>query len=244
MYLEIYDNIKLSKGYEKLTSAQKDIHQYLLSNLDHIKDVTVEEIAKKCFCSTTTVNRYCKKMGADGYSSLKHALLEYGSYSHSEQNSDLANRVLNKADGLNLNEIDEITKLITEANHVYIFGTGSSYVHAQYLQRLLIRCGINAIATNEPHYLRIIENIQLCIIISNTGETFSAVQVAKQLDGRGNVVSLTRANSRVQRISQFSIFHNEELVVDDSIANEINVSIYLMIVAVINNVKEQLTRNS
>ncbi len=240
MYLGIYDNVKLSKGYEKLTSAQKDIHQYLLSNLDHIKDVTVEEIAKECFCSTTTVNRYCKKMGADGYSSLKHALLEYGSYSHSEQNSDLANRVLNKADGLNLNEIDEITRLILETKHVYIFGTGSSYLHAQYLQRLLIRCGVNAIASNEVHYLRIINEIPLCIIISNTGETFSAVQVAKQLEGRCTTVAITRANSRVQKLVNYSIFHNEELKVDDSIANEINISIYLIIIALINKVKEQL----
>lgn len=239
MYIEIYDNVKLNKGYDRLTSAQKDVHQYVLSNLENVKDVTVNEIATACFCSTTTVNRYCKKMGADGYSDLKYALLEYGKYNNSSHNTDLTNRILSKVDDLNLTEIDNVTKLISESSQVYLFGTGASFLHAQYLQRLLIRCGINAIATNEVHYLRVIENVPLCIVISHTGETFSSVQVAKQLREKCNVIALTKKDSRVHKLANYCIYHNEEVEVDDSIANETSVSIYLIIIALIKNVKEQ-----
>lgn len=240
MYLKIYDNVKLSNGYNELSQSQKDIHQYILKNLSNIKRVTVEDIAEHCFCSTTTVNRYCKKMGADGFAMLKHSLLEYGNYSNSKENNELTNRVVSKAEGINLNDLDNISKLVIEAKHVYVFGMGSSYIHAQYLQRLLIRCGINAIATNELHYLRIIKDIPLCIIISNTGETFSSVQVTNNLHGKCDIVSITRANSRVKNNSTYSIFHNESVVVDDSISNEINISIYLMIISLVNKVSEQL----
>ncbi|WOO87681.1 MurR/RpiR family transcriptional regulator [Mollicutes bacterium LVI A0039] len=241
MYIDIYENVKLSKDYNNLSQGQKDIHQYILSNLERMRDVTVEDIASKCFCSTTSVNRYCKKMGANGYSELKHALLEYGNYGASNRNSALNRHVLSKTEGLNLNDVTSIAQLLLEKKHVYIFGTGSSYMHAKYLQRLLIRCGINAIATNEVHYLRIIKDVELCVVISNTGETFSAVQVVNQMRDKCKVISLTRANSRVQANSDLSLFHNEEMIVDDSISNELNISLYLMIVSLVNTINEQLS---
>lgn len=241
MYITIYENVKLSKDYESLSQGQKDIHQYILSNLNQMNSITVEDIATKCYCSTTTVNRYCKKMGASGYSELKHALLEYCNYSESNRNTALNRQVLSKTEGLNLSSVSTIAKLIIERKHVYIFGTGSSYLNAKYLQRLLIRCGINAIATNEVHYLRIIKDVELCIIVSNTGETFSAVQVANQLKGVCPIIAITRANSRVQNLSDYSMFHNEEQIVDDSITNELNISTYLMIVSLVNTIYEQLS---
>ncbi|WOO88588.1 MurR/RpiR family transcriptional regulator [Mollicutes bacterium LVI A0078] len=240
MYLQIYDNVKLSNGYNSLSNGQKDVHQYILNNIENMKSITVDDIATECFCSTTTVNRYCKKMGANGFSDLKHAILEYGSYSKSKQNNELTNRVITRTEGLNLSDVEVIAKQIIKSKHVYVFGTGSSYVHAQYLQRLLMRCGISCTATNEVHYLRILNEVPLCIIISNSGETFSSVQVANQLENVCDVVSLTRANSRVKKLSKYSLFHNEAVVVDDSINNELNISIYLMIISLVNSVQEQL----
>lgn len=240
MYLQIYDNVKLSKGYNSLSSGQKDVHQFILKNIENMKEITVEDIASECFCSTTTVNRYCKKMGANGFSPLKHAILEYGSYSRSKKNNELTNRVVTHTEGLNLNDADLIAKQIISSNHVYIFGTGSSYVHAQHLQRLLTRLGVASTATNELHFLRILKEIPLCLIISNSGETFSSVQVAKQFDGVCDVVSITRANSRVKKLSKYAIFHNETVIVDDSIYNELNISTYLMIISLVNSIQEQL----
>lgn len=241
MYLQIYDNVKLSSGYDKLSQSQKDVHQFILKNLSNIKEITVEDIAKSCYCSTTTVNRYCKKMGADGFAMLKHSLLEYGNYSDSKENYELTNRLVSRTEGLNLSDIDCICDLVLTSKQIYIFGTGSSYLHALYLQRLLIRCGINAIATNEVHYLRIIKEIPLCIVISNTGETFSSVQVTNNFKDKCDIVSITRANSRVKENSTYSLFHNESIVVDDSISNELNISIYLMIISLVNKVNGQLT---
>lgn len=243
MHVEIYDNVKLSKNYENLSQSQKDIHQYILANLDTIKEVTVEEIADKCFCSTTTVNRYCKKMGAEGYGELKHALMEYSNYDSKSHNSVLSRKVISKTDGLDLSHVSNIADLLLEKKHVYIFGTGSSYLHAKYLQRLLIRCGINAIASNEVHYLRIIQDVELCIIISNTGETFSAVQVANQFKGSCPIIGFTRVGSRLDSLADLSVLHSDKIVVDDSIDNELNMSTYLMIVALISSISEKLIVN-
>lgn len=238
MNRQIYDNVKLSKKYEQLSSQQKDIHQFILANIDNIKNITVEDIAKNCYCSTTTVNRYCKNMGADGYNTFKYALLECANYNKEGANNELRSKVMALTSGLNLSELDEITRLIKSADQVYIFGTGVSYVHAKYLQRLLIRSGINAVATNEVHYLRIIKKVELCIILSNSGETFSAVQVCNQMQNKCPIVAITRANSRVKNLANYSIFHNEEVVVDDSIENELNISIYLMIISLIDAINK------
>lgn len=244
MYIDIYESVKLSKNYAHLSGGQKDIHQYILANISNINALTVEDIAKNCFCSTTTVNRYCKKMGAEGFSELKHALVEYSDYNQKNEHNTMLNRkMISKTDGLELSQISSIVNVLLEKKQVYIFGTGASYLHAKYLQRLLARCGINAIASNEVHYLRVIKDIESCIIISNTGETFSAIQVAKEFIGNCPVIALTREQSRLARLADYKLTHKEELIVDDSLENELNISTYLMIVSLMVSMSEQLVVN-
>lgn len=241
MYIDIYESVKSSKNYEQLSGGQKDIHQYILSNLGNVTTLTVEDIAKKCYCSTTTVNRYCKKMGATGFGELKHALIEYSDYNQKKEYNTILNRkMLAKTDCLELTQIPSIVEVLLEQKQVYIFGTGASYLHAKYLQRLLARCGINAIASNEVHYLRVIKDIKSCIIISNTGETFSVIQVATEFEGQCPIIALTRENSRLANLADYKLTHNEELIVDDSLENELNISSYLMVVSLIVSINEQL----
>lgn len=232
MLIDIYENVKNSNDYYQLSNNQKEVHQFILANSHNFSNITVEEIAAKCFCSTTTVNRYCHKMGAEGFSELKHALIEYATAT-ATVNQQMVSKLLTTTEGIDYSQISEIVKCLREDNPVYIFGTGSSYLLAKYLQRLLIRVGINATAFNEMHYIKLIPNVKTIIIISNTGETHSAIAVANGFTQIANLIGITKADSRVARLCKYSITHNNDIKVNNSIDNEIGIAVYVAIATLI-----------
>lgn len=228
MSIQIYEKIRNSSGYDEMSKSQQDVHQYILNNIMNMDDITVEQIAKECFCSNTTVNRYCKRMGADGFSELKYAIVSNRD-NVMPTNHKLLRNLNDRASNLNLENTNKALEMISKAEHIHIFGTGASYINAKYLQRLLTRLGLSAIATNEVSYIKMIRNIDLAIIVSNTGETFSSVQVTNDLIKRTNVLAITKANSRIEKLSTLAITHNDELDEINSISNELALSCYLII---------------
>ncbi|MFV0556019.1 MAG: MurR/RpiR family transcriptional regulator [Lactovum sp.] len=237
MSIKIYERIKSGAAYQDLSDSQKDVHQYIIRNIHRIQEVTIEEIGKNCYCSNTTVNRYCKKMGASGFTEVKHLLIEYSTNFDLIYKQQVNTDIINKMNHIDFSNLDEILKIIKTADTIYLFGTGASYLFAKYLERLLIRSGINTFCSNEAGYISIIKKVETCIIISNTGETHSAVSVASQLKDK-NVISITKKNSRVEKLSTYSIAHTEDLKVNDSIQNELNISCFLAIITLISRLEE------
>ena len=76
-----------------LTKQEKRVKRFLLKNIFLIPEMTASKVADETYCTTTTVNRLCKKMGFNGYSELKviakYEIKMYASeneYNNSESN--------------------------------------------------------------------------------------------------------------------------------------------------------------
>ena len=99
------DNIKLS-------DSEKQIHHYVLSHLDKVVYMTVRELAEVTFCSTTTIMRYCKKLGYTGFEDFKvHITVDVHKmdYDHFKiTNKENIAIVTNKLQNLNNEVINEI----------------------------------------------------------------------------------------------------------------------------------------
>ncbi len=230
MYLDIYNNIMGSNNYEKLSQGQQQIHQFILKNIDNISEITTTEIADACFVSTTTVNRYSKTMGADGFSMLKHAIIINRGQREEYDSSLILSHLSQAVSNIYIDDLEKIKLVLKNNKVIYIFGTGTSYIMAKYLQRLLNRLGITAIATNEYSYLNLLEQIEVCIIISNTGETHSAILAAKHVSSYGEVISITKKGSNLDKYSHYRVLHDNSVQVNNSIENEMNVGVYLAII--------------
>lgn len=244
MYIEVYDNIVNSRNYEKLTQTEKDIHLFIVKHIEEIDKYTVEQIAKKCFCSTASINRYAKSMGAKSYTEMKFLILEHHNQTVVDGTEKIQNRLINKANNVNVSDIDKICNLIIEEDYLYIFGTGSSFILARYFQRLLSKLGINSIAFNEPQNLLMMRKINMCIVISNTGETFSSVQVANDLSERSILVGITKEGSRVDNLCSYSIVHNDENIVEKSFNRELGIESFMAILMLITSVEAKLNEKS
>lgn len=239
MYYTIYENVKKSTGYNTLSSNQKEIHNFILSNMNELEDFTINDVANACFCSKTSVNRYCKKMDASGFIELKNSLFYYSSRK-AKTNEQVHQSLRASVDELNIQDIELFCNELMKHKIIYIFGTGTSFIMAQYLQRLLNRLGIAAVASNEAHFINNLNQVDACIMISTTGETYVSLQVADKLSNRATVMSITRKNSRMDKISDISLTHNRGIEVNDSLENELCLNIPIMIVHLIDKLSEKI----
>lgn len=58
-------------GYEVLQSyndLEMMVHNYVMEHKDEVKYMTIRELAEAVHVSTSTIVRFCKKTGCDGYS--------------------------------------------------------------------------------------------------------------------------------------------------------------------------------
>lgn len=237
---EIYENIMISNNYDKLTQTEKDIHLFILKHIGEIGSMTIEEIASGCFCSTASINRYAKAMGAKSYTHLKLELSEVNVVYRLPEYESIYGKLSTKINKLSLNQIDVITEFILSQDYIYIFGTGSSFILARYLQRLLSKLGVNAMAFNERQNLLMMRKIKACIVISSTGETFNAVQVADSLSPVTTVIGITKKDSRVYKSCTYSIAHDDPNIVENSFNRELGIETFMSILMLITNLEYKI----
>ena len=59
-----------------LSPMELDVLRYINNNRSEVLTLSIQELAKKIFVSTTTVIRLCKKLDLEGYSHLKYFIKE------------------------------------------------------------------------------------------------------------------------------------------------------------------------
>lgn len=63
-----------SKNLETLTRNERTLLDFVVKNMDDIKDKSIREVSAECFVSTTTFLRFVRKLGFTGYSEFTTVL--------------------------------------------------------------------------------------------------------------------------------------------------------------------------
>ena len=137
--------------FQSLTYSQKNIANYLMDHLEQIAFCTLEDLSSKIGVSTTTVIRFAKYFGYNGYSDMQKAIqssvvnkvalpdriLEKREIPDDQLLQDsFANDIKNIQTTLaaqRLEDLQATVNLIANARSVYILGMRSSYSAAYYL---------------------------------------------------------------------------------------------------------------
>ena len=61
----------INDNYEKLNENDLYIWSYILHHKEECKNISIQELAARCNVSHTTIIRFTKKIGLEGYSELK-----------------------------------------------------------------------------------------------------------------------------------------------------------------------------
>lgn len=210
MKLMTSDDIKLSKSDRKLSSIiQRDPHSVIHQS--------IASLAAQAEVSEPTVNRFCHKLGCNGYPQFKVRLAQEISsggdlYVDNMEREDSTVTVMKKimdnilasvqaiSKATSPKSIDQAADLIAKCRTVYFFGMGASGPVALDAQHKFFRFGMSVVAhtdyINQRMICSMITPDDVAVFISYSGATKALIESAVIARDAGiPIIGLTRNGS-------------------------------------------------
>ncbi|MFV0555565.1 MAG: MurR/RpiR family transcriptional regulator [Lactovum sp.] len=156
---------------KNFTETERIITDYILAHKENIPTTYIQDLSKQTFCSHSAVIRLCKKLGFNGYRDFKIALIKEIEFllHHSskvdanlpfedddspeilaKKIADLSTRTIkNTFRMLNYKNLNGATKLIAEADRIFLFAVGDSQIRARSFQNKFNKINKYLIIANE-----------------------------------------------------------------------------------------------
>jgi len=217
----ILDN--LVNGETQLSKSERKIASIVLSNPSKVINQSISALSAEADVSLPTVNRFCKKLGFDGYPSFKIQIAQELSttnrmlidrFNVDKDTPDLVKRVMSDIQstvvsvGQNLNphSIDKATSMLASAKSITFFGLGGSGPVALDAQHKFFRFGIPVVAhtdyINQRMIVSMMNTDDILVLISFTGRTTEIVKTAKIAKSNGvKTIALTSKDSPLAKLA-------------------------------------------
>ena len=160
--------------YNTLSSSQKDVADYILTNPDKVMMNTLNEIAAACRVSETTVLRFLHKLNYNSYQLFRINLTQelskdnqetvYDDVGFQDTEDEIIEKIIHStvasiADSRQIIDPDSVKDVVGKiagARRIVVAGVGASGFIAQDLYHKLIKLGLNAVCGNDPHIMNIL----------------------------------------------------------------------------------------
>lgn len=196
-----------------LNDLEREVYDYIMKNPEKVKYLRIRELASEAHVSTSTVLRFCKKMGCSGYTEFKLQLKEHLAHRNQVQVTDDIFEVidfLKKTSSEEFeNKLELLAKVIFDADHVFLVGSGMSGIVAKYGARYFSSMGKFCLYIDEPHYpteSRFLKNA-LVIVFSVSGESRDTIGHVTRFKEQGcQILSVTNTeNCTIAKLSDYNI---------------------------------------
>lgn len=227
--------------YDSLTDTEKLIADFFIQNHDHQFDYAAKHIAQQLHVSVSSLTRFAKKCGFDGYRDFIFNYRESRSSTFTEHGdiikrvltdyAEIVNKTFTLIDGA---QLERIAKLFAEASRVYIYGIGSSGFAAQDTKYRFMRLGliIEAITDSEVIAMNQVVLDQDCLVIgfSVSAKTKVVMEALYQAQAKGVKTMLFTANAKPVNHEQFAEIINCASVDNLALGNRISPQLSILIV--------------
>ena len=201
---------EMVKSFNQL---EMDVYNYIVRNEDKVVYMKVRELADAVHVSTTTILRFCKKVGCEGYSEFRLKLKqEISEKNKVKMDMDLSavkdffDRVQTQAFQEN---IKEAVDLMINAASIIFVGVGNSSIIGKYGARYFNSVGWFAFSIDDPFtpVFRGKGEKTVTVALSVSGETEQTITLAEKLKRRGSsLISITnKANCSLAKMSDCNI---------------------------------------
>ena len=215
--------------YDRLTDVEKKVAATVLTAPQDAIKMTVKELAELSGTVPSAVVRFCKSIGAKGFSDFKICLsAELGSKAYATSMlpvsaGDAPQQVFEKvfASGINtlqdtLNMIDfsqaeTIVRLLQQATRVVFFGVGTSSVIATDAQYRFAQLGIATSACTDILFMNVtaanLKAGEVAVCISHSGSTKATVDAMRRAKkaGADTVAISSYAHSHLAKESDYKL---------------------------------------
>lgn len=198
---------------QTLNELEMAVYQYVLEHKNTVPYMRIRELAAEAHVSTTTVLRFCKKMGCDGYTEFKLRMKEYAGQRQISALPEDVSEIKAFFDRLETKkfqqQIEKAASMIARADRTFFVGMGNSGHIGQYGARYFTNLGRFSLVISDPFYpINPIETIPtVAIVLSVSGESEQVVKIVNGLKKANcHVISITNTEqSTVARLADINL---------------------------------------
>ncbi len=200
--------------YETLSKAEKKVADYILENTSKILPLFITELSQICGASTSSIVRFSKKLGFDGYHQLKIAIAKESNTHPVSENitaNDTAFSIFEKIcedvyyslektkNSIDISSFQKCCEYILSAKKILFLGLGNSASVAEDATHKLFRLGLNVSSYTDNHMQAIAcaHTDKDCLVfgISDSGRSKDIVESLQTAKKNGaTTIALTNQN--------------------------------------------------
>ena len=179
-------------GYEVLQSyneLEMLVYNYVMEHKEEVRFMTIRELAEAVHVSTSTIIRFCKKTGCEGYAEFR---VQFKLFLKEEKENrkkllrddgvDELMNFLHTVTSTNYEQsIAEAAEMVKEAGRLIFIGIGTSGILGKYGARYFSNIGKFSQYIEDPYY-PISSDMEGAVVValSESGETQQTIKMAEE----------------------------------------------------------------
>lgn len=201
-----------SMEIKSLNELEFNVYRYITENQKSIRYMSIRELADASHVSTSTVLRFCKKMGCNGYSEFKvefkHYLDSLFKTKKKYDSSEITNFFNHAFTETYQNELEQIALILSQSENIIFIGIGNSACTAQYAARYFSNTGKFSVCVSDPFFPinQSLKTHSTVVAVSVSGETEEILYLANKFKiNKCTIISIT--NSKDCTLAQISDYN-------------------------------------
>lgn len=230
----------MNKYYNNLNENDKLICKYIINNKDTCYKLSIDEFAKKCNVSNTTLFRFAKKISLPGFSELK-ARIRLEAESKSNEKTDFLGNVIDSyhkmVEDIKNRDCTNIFEKMYRAKRIIVYGSGYAQARvASEFKRIFLPTQKTIFNMHGYDMVEAVGNLvneeDFVIIISLSGESKGVIKLAETLRLKGvSTLSITRMmNNTLAASCQENLYINSIALPKDYVIDyEISTPYFILV---------------
>lgn len=208
---------RIRSSYPVLASSELRVANWVMQQPEKIMHLSMAQVAQACGVSDTTVLRFCRNAGFQGYTDLKLSIARdlvsptqviHDDIAPSDGPAVIARKVFmsniqalyDTLEVLNEDALNRAINLLTTAKRILIVGVGTSAPIVQNMYNMLMRLGLQCKAQTDS-YLQLMEVALLgpgdvVVAVSQSGSSIDPVLTLKQAHENGAATICITGNAQ------------------------------------------------
>ncbi|MDD2981384.1 MAG: MurR/RpiR family transcriptional regulator [Hespellia sp.] len=222
------------------------VYNYVMKHRSEVVYMTVRELAQEAHVSSSTVVRFCKKCGYDGYAEFKVKLKIYLQDRDKEEIRDSRAEIYHFFKSVDTQEnevkLQAAMKIIKSAKQVIFVGIGTSGILGSYGARMFANVNKFSLSLSDPFY-PITDGMSedtAVMALSVSGETINTITTVNQFrEKKCKIISIT--NDNMSTIAKLSDVNLNYFVTEKRIERSVNLTTQVPVVYLLDEMTRRLT---
>lgn len=230
----------------ELNENERKIFDYIVHNMGSVSGMNIRELAQNCYVSTTTIVRFSKKLGFQGYreftDSIRFTLHNMDKTElpdvlwKREYSEEYIKNIIESIRVISQEKIDRFRAALKSGTSIYFYGSGLNREAAHYAYRVFTAIGYCTYFPEEEYEIKSMlthmKNEDILFLFSITGEDTDVINIVESANIKCKpfVTSITwSGNNVLQNISDLDFY----IFADQLQFNGINLTSRISMIAIV-----------